>query len=244
MMKWWPFRQRAKEQRAGETLTGDALTGESLSGAATGALSELAHFFGLADAPRTTVQNVPLPINTPPLTPRVKGLRDLPKPALRWVGQAGRIALREFSFEADAETISSFQEETYALNFPNFHYTPGFAQAFRHDLRRATLDNHHGLFVFDERREDKGALAGFLWLVVCENNWTGERYGYVNNVYIIPARRGQGLGHEMMRQTDDFFRSRGVRRVRLTVTISNQEAAALYERAGYRATRWEMEKEI
>jgi ribosomal protein S18 acetylase RimI-like enzyme len=47
-----------------------------------------------------------------------------------------------------------------------------------------------------------------------------------------------------MRQADDFFRSRGVRRVRLTVTTSNQSAMALYEKSGYRVQRWEMEKEL
>ncbi len=240
-MKWRSFRQRTKQQHADEIIASDAL-----AGAATGVLSEVAQFFGLVATPRGHSQNSHAVAEAPPSLPaaRVKGLRDLPNPALRWVGEAGRIALREFSFEADTETICSFQEETYALNFPSFHYTPGFAQAFRHDLRRATLDNHHGLFVLDERREEKGDLAGFLWLVVCENNWTGERYGYINNVYVLPARRGQGLGQELMRYTDDFFRSRGVRRVRLTVTASNAEAATLYKHAGYDVTRWEMEKEL
>ena len=248
------FRQRSQQQSTGDALGSDALSGEmagdalagtgTLAETASGFFADVAQFFGVAAKLRPHAKNVasPPPISVP--VPRVKGLYDLPSPALRWVGQAGRIALREFSFEEDAEAVCAFQEETYALNFPAFHFTPSFAMAFRHDLRRATLDNHHGLFVLDERREEKGDLAGFLWLVVCENNWTGERYGYINNVYILPTRRGQGLGHEMMRHTDDFFRSRGVRRVRLTVTASNAKAAALYERAGYGVTRWEMEKEI
>jgi ribosomal protein S18 acetylase RimI-like enzyme len=240
-MKWWPFRQQEK-QGAGVSLSGDSPP-PSLQ---QSPLADLARFFRWA-TPRASAEVAvvtPVPNTT---LPRVKGLRDLPRPALRWVGETRRIALREFSFEDDMETICSFQDETYALNFPDFHYTRGFAQAFRHDLRRASLDHHHGLFVLDERREnaeDKNTLAGFLWLVVCENNWTGERYGYINNVYLVPERRGQGLGQEMMRHADDFFRARGVRRVRLTVTASNAEAARLYERAGYRVTRWEMDKEL
>lgn len=256
-MKWWPFRQLAKRQHSRDSLTADALAqdalaNDTLAGHAlpglTNAWAELAHFFGIADAPRVSSPNSSEKTETiaAPIVaaPRVKGLHDLPRPALRWVGEAGLIALREFSFEADAEAVCAFQEETYALNFPSFHFTSGFAQAFRHDLRRAALDHHHGLFVFDERRDEKSILAGFLWLVICENNWTGERYGYINNVYIVPTRRGQGLGHELMRHTDDFFRSRGVRRIRLTVTASNREAASLYEHTGYHVARWEMEKEL
>lgn len=241
-MKWWPFRQRDKRREGGN---GESLPAESFAGAANGAIGELAQFFGLANAPRIAARPAVAPgAPSGETISRPRGLRPLPQPALRWVGPAGRIALREFSFEADAEEVCAFQEETYTLNFPEFHYSRSFAQAFRHDLRRATLDHQHGLFVLDERTGGQDTLAGFLWLLACENNWTGERYGYINNVYIAPSRRGQGLGADLMRHTDDFFRARGVHRVRLTVTASNQAAASLYEHSGYCVTRWEMEKEL
>lgn len=185
-------------------------------------------------------------LETPPATartsgslPSVAGVRGLPRPALRWVGIAGRIAVREFVYEADAEAVCGFQEDTYTVNFPDFRYTNSFAGAFRHDLRRASLDPQHALFVLDE-----GQIVGFLWLVICQNTWTGERYGYINNLYIAPLRRGQGLGRDLMQQADDFFRSRRIKRVRLTVTASNAAAVHLYEQCGYEITRWEMEKEL
>jgi ribosomal protein S18 acetylase RimI-like enzyme len=217
-MKWWRFWER---KHAVATPGGESPS------------HGLSHFFGLADSA----------VSFSGTLPRVRG-GPLPEPVLRWIGPDHRVALRSFCFEADAAAVCDFQEETYALNFPDYHFTRGFAQAFRHDLRRATLDGHHGLFVLDERDGGDALLIGFLWLVVCENNWTGERYGYVNNVYIAPSRRGQGLGLELMQQTDEWFRSRGVHRVRLTVTSTNAAAAALYERSGFRITRWEMEKEI
>jgi ribosomal protein S18 acetylase RimI-like enzyme len=169
----------------------------------------------------------------------VNGVRGLPRPALRWVGAAGRIALREFDFVADGDAVCSFQKETYSINFPDFRYTDSFANAFRHDLRRAALDPHHGLFVLDD-----GQIVGFLWLVICENTWTGERYGYVNNLYIAPSSRAGGLAGELMKQADTWFKSRRINRVRLTVTVSNIAACKLYERCGYGITRWEMEKTL
>jgi ribosomal protein S18 acetylase RimI-like enzyme len=168
--------------------------------------------------------------------------KAMPRPALRWIAE-GRIALRAFDFDADADLVCAFQPETYGLNFPDFQYSPSFAGAFRHDLRRAALDPHHALFVLDDARESS-ALAGFLWVVVCQNNWTGERYGYINNLFVAPHRRTQGLGGELMRQADEFFRTRGIKRVRLTVTSSNAAAVALYQRCGYHVQRWEMEKEL
>lgn len=175
-------------------------------------------------------------------TSRPTPVNVLPSPALRWVGQ-GRIALRAFDFDADADAVCAFQPETYTLNFPDFDYTSAFAHAFRHDLRRAMLDPCNGLFVLDDGREER-KIVGFLWVVLCQNNWTHERYGYVNNLYVAPNRRGQGLAKELMRQAEDWFRSRGVRKLRLTVTSSNEAAVALYQRSGYRIQRWEMEKEL
>jgi len=166
-------------------------------------------------------------------------LQPLPRPAIRWVGTDRRIALRPFDFTADADAVCAFQEETYTNNFPGFQYNDSFATAFRHDLRRASLDPQHGLFVLDD-----GTISGFLWLVICENTWTRERYGYVNNIYISPPRRGEGLAQELMQQTDAFFRNRRVKRVRLTVTAANTAASRLYQRNGYAVTRWEMEKDL
>ena len=166
----------------------------------------------------------------------------MPRPALRWVAE-GKIALRAFDFEADSSTVCGFQPETYSLNFPDFTYTPNFADAFRHDLRRAVLDPHNALFVLDDGRE-KNNVIGFLWVVICQNSWTQERYGYVNNLYVVPQRRKQGLAKELLRQGDDWFRARGIKRVRLTVTSSNAQAATLYEASGFRTQRHEMEKTL
>ena len=114
-----------------------------------------------------------------------------------------------------------------------------FRSRVRHDLRRAALDPHHGIFVLDE-----GELVGFLWLVICENTWTGERYGYVNNLYVALQRRGAGLSREMMTQAEKWFRENRIKRARLTVTTSNAAACKLYEKCGYQTARWEMEKEL
>jgi ribosomal protein S18 acetylase RimI-like enzyme len=177
--------------------------------------------------------------NTSNTLSSVAGVRALPRPAIKWIGPAGRMALREFDFASDADVICSWQEETYSTNFADFQYTDSFAAAFRHDLRRAALDPHHGLFVLDE-----GELVGFLWLVICENTWTRERYGYVNNLYIASARRKGGLARDLMGHADTWFRNHRIKRARLTVTVDNADACKLYERCGYDVARWEMEKNL
>jgi|GEM_PF-1549617 len=164
---------------------------------------------------------------------------------LRWM-ENKTIALRVFDFNRDADAVCAFQQETYALNFSDFQYTDHFARAFRHDLRRASLDENNGLFVLEERPSSDSTqrVAGFLWLIVYLNHWTGEKYGYVNNVSVDARLRGRGLGHELMGEVDHFFRSRGVHTVRLSVTVTNEAATHLYLSNGYKTTRWEMEKHL
>ena len=167
------------------------------------------------------------------------------RPLLRRVEAQPRIGLREFDWNADAETIAQWQRETYALNFPDFAYTPDFAAAFRHDLRRAALDENNGLFILSELDSRNGELLlGFVWVVLCHNNWTGERYGYINNIYVEPQRRRQGLSDELLLYAESWFRERNVTKLRLTVTSTNRAACRLYERMGYATQRFEMEKEI
>lgn len=170
-------------------------------------------------------------------------IRVLPRPALGWVGPQNNIALRPFDWNCDADAVCEWQRETYALNFPGFEFTSAFALAFRHDLRRASLDEQHGLFVLDDRPSG-GASCGFLWLVLCLNSWTNERYGYVNNLYVASEKRGLHLGDALLEHAETWFKSQRVSKLRLTVTTSNEAACRLYERAGYRTERFEMEKNL
>lgn len=169
--------------------------------------------------------------------------RALPRPAQRWVGPSHRIALRPFDWNCDIDTICAWQKETYALNFGGFHFNDTFATAFRHDLRRAMLDDQHGLFMLDEGPSG-GENCGFIWLVICQNTWTNERYGYINNLYIAPEKRGQNLASALLDFSDEWFRGRRISKLRLTVTASNSVACHLYEKKGYEVTRWEMEKDL
>ncbi|RYX82508.1 GNAT family N-acetyltransferase [bacterium] len=162
-------------------------------------------------------------------------------PVLRWVGTDSTIAIRSFDWENDADFICSWQRETYAINFPDFKLSLEFSGAFRHDLRRAFLDGNHALWMLEDAN---GAPCGFIWVVLCTNSWTNERYGYVNNLFIESSYRGLHLGEDLLEHAAGWFRSRKVEKLRLTVTGSNASAVRLYERAGFTVERLEMERDL
>ena len=178
--------------------------------------------------------------DAPPL-PAPSSAREWPSPVLRWVGPDESIALRALEWEHDADFICGWQRETYAINFPDFKLSLEFSGAFRNDLRRAFLDGNHALWMLDD---PKSAPCGFIWVVLCTNSWTNERYGYVNNLFIEGSHRGQHLGEDLLEYAAGWFRARKVEKLRLTVTGSNSSAVRLYERAGFTVERLEMERDL
>lgn len=60
-----------------------------------------------------------------------------------------------------------------------------------------------------------------------------DGYGEVKRMYVDPARRGGGLGRQLLEQLAMFARMCGLQVLRLETGIHQPEAIALYERAGF-----------
>lgn len=61
--------------------------------------------------------------------------------------------------------------------------------------------------------------------------------GHITQICVSPQVRGTGVGHELLRQSLTTLRDAGCRSATLTVTASNEDAVALYERVGFQITR-------
>jgi ribosomal protein S18 acetylase RimI-like enzyme len=59
--------------------------------------------------------------------------------------------------------------------------------------------------------------------------------GYVSLFYVAADCRGEGLGRALHQHAVDVFRRRGLRAIRLSVSISNPGALAFYRRLGWNA---------
>ena len=62
----------------------------------------------------------------------------------------------------------------------------------------------------------------------------GDDELYISRVAIDPARRGKGLGRELVAHALETFRARGFRRFRLDVSAGNPAAIRSYEAVGLR----------
>jgi ribosomal protein S18 acetylase RimI-like enzyme len=57
--------------------------------------------------------------------------------------------------------------------------------------------------------------------------------GHITQICVSPQVRGTGIGHELLRLSLTTLRDAGCRSATLTVTSSNEDAVALYERVGF-----------
>ncbi|WP_178133609.1 GNAT family N-acetyltransferase [Vineibacter terrae] len=64
----------------------------------------------------------------------------------------------------------------------------------------------------------------------------GGRDGFIDDLYVLPQARGQGLGTAAMALLEAVAAVHGVQALHLEVEGGNARAEALYRRRGYRAT--------
>lgn len=67
-----------------------------------------------------------------------------------------------------------------------------------------------------------------------------SRCGVIDDVMVLPARRGQNLGKALVGEGLGYCRGQGIPRVRLEVKASNHPALAVYRAMGFRVTHQEI----
>jgi ribosomal protein S18 acetylase RimI-like enzyme len=79
---------------------------------------------------------------------------------------------------------------------------------------------------------------------ICKLAIRGDR-GWIAGIGVTPARRGKGLGEELMRGVLAEARERGLREIWLEVLVQNEAAVRLYEKLGFERVRdlevWSLE---
>lgn len=60
-----------------------------------------------------------------------------------------------------------------------------------------------------------------------------RRYAVIDNIVVLKAYRGKGVGKMLMKKADEWISSKGIKHVELHVWEFNQSAIKFYEKLGY-----------
>jgi len=151
---------------------------------------------------------------------------SLPPPVLappyHWVGWD------ESLLESHAEVkFQSFRDELDSQVFPCLGERNGCRRLMR------------------EIRRKPGFLAVSTWLIACPDGYCGTVQGVmdrgpigaIQNLGVVPAYRGRGLGRALVRQALEGFYQAGLRQAYLEVTAENSSAVQLYRAIGFRRSK-------
>jgi ribosomal protein S18 acetylase RimI-like enzyme len=88
------------------------------------------------------------------------------------------------------------------------------------------------------------AVAGYAIVTFCFSIEFGGKFALLDEWYLDPEFRGQGIGSDVLHQIESAMRSDGMSAIRLEVERSNVNAERLYRRSGfephdrYLMTKW------
>ncbi|MEO6927158.1 MAG: GNAT family N-acetyltransferase [Rhodanobacter sp.] len=82
-------------------------------------------------------------------------------------------------------------------------------------------------------RDDAGLGLGFTQLYPLFSSVRAVRTYLLNDLYVAPAARRRGVGHELLIAAADHARSLGAASLSLSTALDNLPAQALYESLGW-----------
>lgn len=86
------------------------------------------------------------------------------------------------------------------------------------------------------REQETGLAVGVAVMRVQPSVWSTAREAYLAELYVVPSRRGQGYGRELITEVLRVARERGADYAFVITTEDDRNAQRLYEAAGFRRT--------
>ena len=90
-----------------------------------------------------------------------------------------------------------------------------------------------------------GKIVGFAMVAVETGTFEQDcNRGVVENLYVVPGWRGEGVGTALVEAAETRLADRGTDVISIEVMAANEQARELYRRLGYDPHRVELEKPV
>lgn len=105
--------------------------------------------------------------------------------------------------------------------------------------RLAELVGSDHVTVLLARAPEAGEAVGVAVMRVQPSVWSEAHEAYLAELYVVPSRRGQGYGRELITESMRVARERGADYAFVITSEEDRLAQRLYEAAGFRRTEGE-----
>ena len=92
--------------------------------------------------------------------------------------------------------------------------------------------------------DENGERSGMIWMAIMDYQYTGEKRGFILQLYVAPDHRRKGLARSLMRVAERWTLQKGVRTIALHVGASNFAGLELYRSMGYETESVLMNKSL
>ena len=93
--------------------------------------------------------------------------------------------------------------------------------------------------------ENEAGLVGFVGFALERGDYERDAVrGTVSNLFVVPERRGEGVGTALLGEAERALRERGADRVALEALTDNDRARSFYAARGYDPHRVELTKPL
>ena len=83
---------------------------------------------------------------------------------------------------------------------------------------------------------EQNQVLGYLIITLGFSVEYGGRDGFIDDLYLVPAARGRGLGRQLLEFTLARASELGIRTLHLEVEVGNERGTRLYRAAGFEET--------
>ncbi|MBZ5201873.1 GNAT family N-acetyltransferase [Planomicrobium chinense] len=139
--------------------------------------------------------------------------------------------------ETQRETLIQFRKDSFAVSFGSIEKF-GDEEDYLKWVAAKSIQFPDGFILVMEDERPIGQLELTL------TEYEGRIIGYVNLYYLIPDKRGCGLGRKLHEYAMGFFAKNGVKEYHLRVSPSNLAALSFYRKAGMEEIGPELDEKV
>lgn len=145
--------------------------------------------------------------------------------------------LNEENILENEKQICKYMTDNYKINL-NYSLREEELKKLINDIIYYIKNNSaYILGVFEEKK-----LLGFLWSY--EHNYFNEKRLHINHIIIGEEYRNKGIGSILINKIEELAIEKGILKIDLLATKSNEYVVKFYEKHGYFTERLKMCKQV